>query len=86
MKYGASNGKGMPTYESLTKLKEITGIKTMYLVQGQDNVESILQGKWSNTRGLLCESNILCIPRDNPNLSIDLIIPTNTTKLSMGIG
>jgi len=90
---GATQGewfnKEIKTYESIKQFTEYFGAPSdnIYLMQGQDNTEGIVAGKWTYSYDLLFNAKIICIPRTAANNIVnatrtDLQSKVNLAKLN----
>ena len=61
--------KEVKTYESIKQFTENYGAdpENVYLLQGQDNIEGILAGKWVYSHDLIFKSKLICVPRAAAN-------------------
>jgi len=61
--------KEIKTYESIKQFSENFGSDPdkVYIMQGQDNIEGIVAGKWAFSYDLLFNAKLLCVPRTAAN-------------------
>jgi nicotinic acid mononucleotide adenylyltransferase len=77
--------KEVKTYDSIKQFVENYGAnpENVYLMQGQDNIEGILAGKWVYSHDLIFKSKLICVPRAAANNVVNATRAALRSKLNM---
>jgi nicotinic acid mononucleotide adenylyltransferase len=77
--------KEVKTYDSIKQFVENYGAnpENVYLLQGQDNIEGILAGKWVYSHDLIFKSKLICVPRALANNVVNATRAALRSKLNM---